>query len=386
MDLQLAVGLVDRDLGEPGQQLGAAVRGDACLQQLGPFVDERGGHVPGDEVRIVQDGLQEGDVGGDAADAELGEGAAGPGHGGRIVAAAAGQLDQHGVEVRADLRARVDGAAVEPDPGAAGRAVAGDLADVGPEAVGGVLGGDPALQRSALELDGLLREAQVSEGLAGGDAQLRLDEVDVGDFLGDGVLDLDARVHFDEHVLAGTLPDRVDEEFDGAGVDVVQRLRELHGVAVERLPDTFVQVWGRRDLNHLLVAALDGAVALEEVHDVALGVGQDLDLDVPGAQDGLLEEHGGVAERGVRFAHGGLQGLGERFAGVHAAHAAAAAAGDGLGEDREADLVRGRDQLVQVLRRLAGPEHREHRPCGPPPGRRPCCRPVPGPPPAGRRR
>ena len=52
----------------------------------------------------------------------------------------------------------------------------------------------------------LLGQAQVSEGLAGGDAQLRLDEVDVGDFLGDGVLDLDARVHFDEHVLAGALP------------------------------------------------------------------------------------------------------------------------------------------------------------------------------------
>ena len=259
--------------------------------------------------------------------------------------------------MRADLRARVDGAAVEPHAGAAGRAVAGDLADVGPEAVGRVLRGDAALQRGALELDAVLREAQVREGLAGGDAQLRLDEVDVGDFLGDRVLDLDARVHFDEHVLAGALPDRVDQEFDRAGVDVVQRLRELHGVPVQRLPDAFVEVRGRRDLNHLLVAALDGAVALEEVHDVALGVGQDLDLDVARAQDGLLEEHGGVPERGVGFAHGGLQGLRERFAGVHAAHAAPAAAGNGLGEDREADLVRGGDQFVQVLRGLAGLEH-----------------------------
>ncbi len=280
MDREFAVGLVDRDLGKPGQELGAAVRGDPRLQQLGAFVDERRGHVAGDEVGIVQDGLQERDVGGHAADAELGQGAAGTGHGGRVVAAAAGQLDQHRVEVRADLGARVDGAAVEPDAGAAGGTVAGDLADVGPEAVGRVLGGDAALQGCALELDRLLREAEVREGLPGGDAQLRLDEVDVGDFLGDGVLDLDARVHLDEHVLAGALPHGVDEELDGAGVDVVQGLGELHRVAVQRLPDAFVEVRRRGDLDDLLVPALDGTVTLEEVHDIALGVGQDLDLDV----------------------------------------------------------------------------------------------------------
>ena len=313
-----------------------------------------GGHVAGDEVGIVQHGLQEGDVGGDAADAELGQGAAGAGHGGRVVAAAAGQLDQHRVEVRADLGAGVDGAAVEPDTGAAGGTVAGDLADVGPEAVGRVLGGDAALQGGALELDRLLGEAQVREGLAGGDAQLRLHEVDVGDFLGDGVLDLDARVHFDEDVLAGALPHGVDQELDGAGVDVVQGLGELHGVAVERLADAFVQVRRRGDLDDLLVAALDGAVTLEEVHDVALGVGQDLHLDVAGAQHGLLEEHRGVTEGGVGFAHGGLQGLGQGLPGVDAAHAAAAAAGDGLGEDGEADLVGGGDEFIEVLGRLAG--------------------------------
>ena len=86
--------------------------------------------------------------------------------------------------MRRHLGPRGDRAAVEPDAGAAGRAVAGDLADVGPEAVGRVLRGDAALQGSTLELDALLRQAQVREALTGGDPQLRLDEVDVGDFLG----------------------------------------------------------------------------------------------------------------------------------------------------------------------------------------------------------
>ena len=45
------------------------------------------------------------------------------------------------------------------------------------------------------------------------------------------------------------------------------------------------------------MAALRRAVALEEVHDVAVGVGEDLHLDVAAALDVLLDQHGVVAER-----------------------------------------------------------------------------------------
>src|SRR5690606_11431303 len=120
------------------------------------------------------------------------------------------------VEVRADLRARVGGPAVQPDARTAGRPVGADHADVGPELVGRVLGGDPALQRGTAQVDRLLAQAEVGQRLPGSDAQLRLDQVDVGDLLGDRVLDLDARVHLDEHVLAGA----VEQELHGARVAV----------------------------------------------------------------------------------------------------------------------------------------------------------------------
>ena len=229
-----SVRLVDRDIGEPVEDLGAAVLRDAPAQQLGALVDERGAEVAGDERRVVEHRLQEGDVRGDAADAELGEGALRAGDRGGVVAAAAGELREHRVEVRADLRAGVDGAAVEADAGAAGRAVRRDLAGVGAEAGGRVLGRDAALQGGPAEPDGVLREAELGEGLPRGDAHLRQHEVDVGDLLGDGVLDLDARVHLDEHVLAGALAHRVEQELDGAGVHVADRLRERDGVAVQR--------------------------------------------------------------------------------------------------------------------------------------------------------
>ena len=202
-----------------------------------------------------------------------------------------------------------------------------------------VLGGDAALQRRAAQVQVLLVQAELGEGLPGRDPHLRLHEVDVGDLLGHGVLDLDARVHLDEDVLARALPRRVEQELDRAGVDVADRLRERDRVAVHRLPDLLVEVRRRSDLDDLLVPALHRAVALEQVHGLARAVGEDLHLDVPRPHDGLLDEHGRVAERAVRLAHRGLERLAQVVLRVDPPHPAPAAAGDRLREDREADLV-----------------------------------------------
>ncbi|GAA3155614.1 hypothetical protein GCM10017687_86980 [Streptomyces echinatus] len=313
-----AVRLVDGDVGEVGEQLGAAVGGVAGGQQVRPLLDEGGGDPARLEVGVVQDRLQERDVGGHAADAELGDRAPGPADGGVEVTAPAGELDQHGVEVGADLRTGVGGAAVEPDAGAARGAVGADAAGVRAEAVGGVLGGDTALEGGAAQGDRVLGEAEVGEGLAGGDAHLGLDQVDVGDLLGHRVLDLDARVHLDEHVVAGA----VEEELDGAGVAVADLAGEADGVLTDPVAQLGVEVRGRGQLDDLLVAALNRAVTFEEVDDVALAVGEDLHLDVAGLDDGLLQEDGRVAERGRGLAGGGLDGLAQLGRVLHPAHAA----------------------------------------------------------------
>ena len=51
----------------------------------------------------------------------------------------------------------------------------------------------------AVQADVLLAQR---ERLAGSDQHLRADQVEAGDELGDGVLDLDARVHLEEEPLA----------------------------------------------------------------------------------------------------------------------------------------------------------------------------------------
>jgi hypothetical protein len=149
------------------------------------------------------------------------------------------------------------------------------------------------------------------EPLAGRDAQLRLHQVDAGDGFGHRVLHLDARVHLDEVEL----PVFVHQELDGAGVLVA----DVGEAAAESLADLLAHL--RRDLqagrffNQLLVAALDGALALKERGHVAVLVGQDLELDVARLLDELFHVELAVAEGVGCLGVGGMKEIGQ-FLGV----------------------------------------------------------------------
>ena len=57
------------------------------------------------------------------------------------------------------------------------------------------------------------------------DADLGLDDIDAGDFLGDGMFHLDARIDLDEMEPAGL---RVEQELRGSGVSVPGRPCKPH--------------------------------------------------------------------------------------------------------------------------------------------------------------
>jgi hypothetical protein len=357
----VAVRLVDGDIGEPVEDLGAAVARLPSAHEPGALLDERGRHVAGEEVGVVEHRLQEGDVGRHPAQAEFREAPPCAPHGRGEVAAAADHLHEHRVEVRRHLRAGGDGPSVETDARPARRAVGRDLARVGSEPGRRVLGRDAALDGEAARSQLLLVEVEIGEGLPRGDPHLRLDEVDIRHLLGDGVLDLDARIHLDEDVLPGTIARGVEQELDGARVDVADRLRERDRVAMHGLADRLVEVRRGRDLDDLLVTALHRAVALEQVDRLPGGIGQDLHLDVPRPHDRLLDEHRGVAEGAVGLAHRGLERGPQLLAGVDPTHPAAAAARDRLGEHGEADLVGTGQQRLDVGGRRRRLEHRHAR-------------------------
>ena len=89
----------------------------------------------------------------------------------------------------------------------------------------------------------------------------------------------------------------VDDELDGAGRPVADRGgRARPRTAASAARVAAGEVRRRRLLDHLLVAALQRAVALAERDDLAAPVAEDLHLDVAGRDDEPLEEAHVVAE------------------------------------------------------------------------------------------
>ena len=260
-----------------------------------------------------------------------------------------------------DDRAGVGGAAVEADAEAGGGAVGGDPPVVGDEAVERILGGDPALHRVAAQRELALRRAgvvrPVPDGAALGNADLGPHEVDAGHLLGDGVLHLDTRVDLDEVEAAGV---EIVQELHRARVEVVGRAGDGERVAGELVPLRGREAGGRRAFHDLLVAPLHRAVALEEVDGPAVGIRQDLDLQVAGAANEALEVDVVLAEGCVRLAPGREQGGLELVPGLDPAHAAPAAAPARLEHAGEADRARKLERCGRVRRQGVGRRHRGH--------------------------
>ena len=132
------------------------------------------------------------------------------------------------------------------------------------------------------------------EPAAGGDVKLQLDEIEPGRQLRDGVFDLQPGIDLEE---GETFAGRLVQELDGSGIGVpgercqADGRRAQVGVLLRRQRDTV------RLLDHLLVAALQAAITNTGGPHRAVVVGDQLHLDVSGAGDHGLDEHGVIAER-----------------------------------------------------------------------------------------
>ena len=148
------------------------------------------------------------------------------------------------------------------------------------------------------------------------------------------MLDLNARVGLDE-VVAVLL---IDEELEGARALVAHRFGQAHRVGGESIANVRVEAAGGRNLDDLLVTSLHRAVALEQVHDVAFLVAEDLHLDVTRTLDEALDEHGAVTERGLGLGGRPEERVLELVGAANHSHAATTTALGGLDHQREADF------------------------------------------------
>src|SRR3989475_554822 len=141
------------------------------------------------------------------------------------------QFRNQRVVVRGNLGPRLD-RRIHPDPRASRRMTARDQPCARREGVR-TLGIDPALDAVTDHLHVLLLPGQ---RLARGDPDLLLDEINPRDLFGDGMLDLDPRVHLPEIEP----PLLVQQELHGPGVPVPDRLGGFDRHATQFAPEAVV--------------------------------------------------------------------------------------------------------------------------------------------------
>ena len=191
----------------------------------------------------------------------------------------------------------------------------------------------PRLDGVAARLADLV-EAELGERRALGQAQLGLDDVHAGDFLGHRVFHLQTGVGLDEGerlvaAISGRAGD-IDQKLERPGVAVADAGGETH----RGIDDPSAQFFGeprcRRHFDDLLEVPLHAAFALAEVDDRAARVAEDLHFHVASVADELLDVEIAVAEAGKRLGAAALEGCRDGVGARHPARAATAAAGDGL--------------------------------------------------------
>ena len=349
-------------VGEGGGERGVRVGGG--LGEGGEVaVVEPGVHAGGGELGVPQGAHQQVPVGDRAVHLGALQGGGEPAHGLRARGGVGDGLGEHRVVVDADVVA-VGVAGVEADAGGGAALVAG--AGEGEAVQGAGLRGPAAAGVLGVQagLHGVSAWAGRLPGECGalGHGELEGDQVDAEHGLGDGVLDLEAGVHLQE-----VRPAVRDQELHGARAGVVDRARGAHRERAQLRLQRLGQAGRGCLLDHLLVAALEGAVAGAEGPHRAVRVGEDLHLDMAAALDVRLGEHLPVAEGARGLGARGGQRVVQLVQTPYDPHPAPAAARGGLHEHRQVvrpDLAQGRD-AHELLGACLG-RHRLDRP-----GRRP---------------
>ncbi len=207
------------------------------------------------------------------------------------------------------------------------------------KAGGRVFGNDAGLDGVPAQGDGVLRQGQ---GLAGGHAQLPLYQVQPRHHFGHRMLDLEAGVHLEEiHPVGAKRARAIGHEFDRARIAITHRARQPDRSLGQRRARFGVHAGGGRLFHQLLAAALERAVAFEQVDDIAVRVAEHLDLEMARTRDQFLEQDAVVAKGGRGLAPGGLDGVGQFGGAIDSADAAPAAPRDRLHQQRKADPRRG---------------------------------------------
>ena len=103
-----------------------------------------------------------------------------------------------------------------------------------------------------------LIQIQIGQGRSGSNLQLSTHQIHTGDFLGHGMLDLQARIRFNEVVLASAL---IQQKLNGTETAILDGLGQFDRVLAQRLTRLRVQCRTGGNFNQLLMTPLHTAFA-----------------------------------------------------------------------------------------------------------------------------
>ncbi|MNX81468.1 hypothetical protein D3C86_1131560 [compost metagenome] len=299
-------------------------------------------HVLRGEVLARDQRPQQVDIGRHAVDAELGQRAAQTPY--RVVEARRGGGDDELGQQRVIAGRRgIAGIAVgiHAHVRAAGRIEALEPALRGPRETLGVggLGIDPQLDGKAARCRRRLRvEPRLAQRAPLGKGKLRRHQIHAGHLLGDRVLHLETRVGFDKDEAARLAGLRgLHEELERPKAAVAHLARHHRGGMEDTLAQARREYRARRDLDQLLEAPLQRAVALAQRHHVA-PIANDLYFDVARAFHQPFRVDLVHAEGAARLGTAARVGFREPLRLPHDAHAAPTTAAHGLQHDPVAVL------------------------------------------------
>src|SRR5580765_1032959 len=141
----------------------------------------------------------------------------------------------------------------------------------------------------ALKRDLLLRDLKRQAGCNG---NLIAHDVDRGNLFGHCMFHLETGIHLHK-VIAAVL---IEEKLDGASIVIIDRLGDRDGRFTHLSAKRWRENQGWSNLNEFLMPALNRAIALTQMDDVAMPVGQDLEFDMMRPLDILFEKYISVAK------------------------------------------------------------------------------------------
>ena len=168
-----------------------------------------------------------------------------------------------------------------------------------------------------------------------GNVNLQRHQIQAGDLLSHGVLNLQARIHLHEEERRRVL--RRHNELHRARADVADRAGRVTGRFTNCAARFLIQQRARCFLDDLLMASLQRALTLAQVDYIAVFICENLHLDMPRGVDEVLDEQGVIAEGTRRFTTGRRERSRQVSSVFHAVHPLAATACRRLNQYRKAN-------------------------------------------------